>query len=699
MPPGVSDAASRRRARASSTAPVLSTRRSCSSGSRPGFTRIARGRRSPAARASSSNGSSRASGSRSQTSTPRPSLKCRPPGNRDPLPDEVSACEPYLYRQLELVRPRVVASLGSFATTLLAGRALGITRVHGQEHEVTIGARTLLLYPLYHPVAALYTPSMLEVLERDVARLPAAARARRAPTERARPRTRLASRRRRVRDRFSSVSSERRAGARARDSVGGRDREARRAARTAVCAGRRRARLRGARRGQDDLRPRRLSRARRHGARDEPDVHHRPPLHGGTVDVSHLDLYRFRGSAEEEWGDLEPYFDDAVVFVEWPEAGGSGCRRRGPASASTTSRPDSPASAVDAGDASLLQGAGGDVLILAFDTATDVATSALVDGRRGARASASSVARTLLEDVDALLRQASARPADLDALAVGTGPGSFTSTRIGLAVARGLALALDSPARASRRSMRWRPARARRVPGDRRAAGGGVRPGPSRRRPRTRRRRGAGSASATAPCATATVLEARGASSRRRRSASRRRAPHPRASRAGSSGRSTRSSRSTFARPTPRRWRASSRSSSCGASTSTTSTRSRRSSGSRIRTPWSRSMFASELAKPSSLSLRRGRRDGALVGYLVLSRYVDAWHVMNVAVAPEQRRPGVAPRLLLDSCFDVTRDDAHRGYTLEVRVSTSARSGSTSASASSREACAAATTPTTARTR
>jgi tRNA threonylcarbamoyl adenosine modification protein YeaZ len=81
------------------------------------------------------------------------------------------------------------------------------------------------------------------------------------------------------------------------------------------------------------------------------------------------------------------------------------------------------------------------VLILAFDTATDVATSALVDDAEvlGERLS---VARTLLEDVDALLRQASARPADVDAIVVGTGPGSFTSTRIGLALARGLALGL-----------------------------------------------------------------------------------------------------------------------------------------------------------------------------------------------------------------------------------------------------------------
>ena len=99
-------------------------------------------------------------------------LKCRPPGNRDPLPAETAACEPYLYRQLELIRPTVVAPLGSFATALLSGRALGITRVHGQEQPVTLGGRTVTLYPLFHPAAALYTPMMLEVLERDVARLP-----------------------------------------------------------------------------------------------------------------------------------------------------------------------------------------------------------------------------------------------------------------------------------------------------------------------------------------------------------------------------------------------------------------------------------------------------------------------------------------------------------------------------------------------
>jgi uracil-DNA glycosylase len=99
-------------------------------------------------------------------------LKCRPPGNRDPMPDEIEACESHLFRQIDLIRPTVVATLGNFATKLLSGRPLGITRVHGQEQSTTIAGRQVLLYPLYHPAAALYTPAMLKVLESDFARLP-----------------------------------------------------------------------------------------------------------------------------------------------------------------------------------------------------------------------------------------------------------------------------------------------------------------------------------------------------------------------------------------------------------------------------------------------------------------------------------------------------------------------------------------------
>jgi DNA polymerase len=99
-------------------------------------------------------------------------IKCRPPGNRDPAPDEIEACESHLFRQISLIRPKLVATLGNFATKLLSGKPVGITRVHGQEQETTIGGNRLLLYPLYHPAAALYTPRMLEVLRADFARLP-----------------------------------------------------------------------------------------------------------------------------------------------------------------------------------------------------------------------------------------------------------------------------------------------------------------------------------------------------------------------------------------------------------------------------------------------------------------------------------------------------------------------------------------------
>ena len=86
-------------------------------------------------------------------------------------------------------------------------------------------------------------------------------------------------------------------------------------------------------------------------------------------------------------------------------------------------------------------------------------------------------------------------------------------------------------------------------------------------------------------------------------------------------------------------------------------------------TPWSRSMFASELARASSISLGAvAVETGELVGYLVISRYVDAWHVMNIAVAPGWRRRGVATALL-ERLFEVTANDGRRGYTLEVRVS------------------------------
>jgi uracil-DNA glycosylase family 4 len=99
-------------------------------------------------------------------------LKCRPPGNRDPLPAEIENCREYLYRQVELIQPRVICSLGNFSTKLLREDPTGITRLHGKPEELTLGRRTVRLYPIFHPAAALYTPRMLETLREDFSRLP-----------------------------------------------------------------------------------------------------------------------------------------------------------------------------------------------------------------------------------------------------------------------------------------------------------------------------------------------------------------------------------------------------------------------------------------------------------------------------------------------------------------------------------------------
>ncbi len=100
-------------------------------------------------------------------------LKCRPPGNRDPQPAEIENCREYLYRQVELIEPRVICTLGNFSTKLMRGDGTGITRVHGRDEVITLGRRAVRLFPLYHPAAALRTPAMLDALRADVARVPA----------------------------------------------------------------------------------------------------------------------------------------------------------------------------------------------------------------------------------------------------------------------------------------------------------------------------------------------------------------------------------------------------------------------------------------------------------------------------------------------------------------------------------------------
>jgi uracil-DNA glycosylase family 4 len=99
-------------------------------------------------------------------------LKSRPPGNRDPQPAEIAACEPYLFEQVRLIEPKVVCTLGNFATKLLTGSPVGITRVRGTPQVHELGGCTVLLLPLLHPAAALRTPSMKETLREDLATVP-----------------------------------------------------------------------------------------------------------------------------------------------------------------------------------------------------------------------------------------------------------------------------------------------------------------------------------------------------------------------------------------------------------------------------------------------------------------------------------------------------------------------------------------------
>ena len=312
------------------------------------------------------------------------------------------------------------------------------------------------------------------------------------------------------------------------------------------------------------------------------------------------------------------------------------------------------------------------MLTLAFDTATAVATSALVDdgevlGERFSRA------QTLLEDVDALLRQGGAHPRDLDALAVGVGPGSFTGVRIGLAAAHGLALSLDLLG-AGVSTL------------DALAAGA---PGALPVIDARRREVFTLVDGMPAVLAPAELQIPAGTHVRRRRSAPlSRRAGGEGRSRAAGRRRATSAARAFSRAARGRAWPGRGdravvpACSGCRSERAMTTVELRALGLSDLRaieeierrsypTPWSRSMFAGELAKPSSICLGAFDLDGEsgrLVGYLIVSRYVDAWHVMNIAVDPDHRGRGIAT-MVLERLFELTADDVRRGYTLEVRVS------------------------------
>ncbi len=240
-------------------------------------------------------------------------LKCRPPGNRDPLEEEIAACEGHLFKQVELIRPQVICTLGNFATKLLTGRPHGITRVRGSAQPHRIAGVDLVIFPIYHPAAALYTPSMLDTLRDDIRRLPELLNARPGGVRAARRARGAGSRagggaRARVRSAGPVLASPQTASAAARvaavlepgDVVGvsGEMGAGKTTFVQAACAAL----------GVTD-------------AVTSPTytVGHRYSSPHGAV--SHLDLYRSSGVTDEEWADLEPYFESSICFVEWPEAG------------------------------------------------------------------------------------------------------------------------------------------------------------------------------------------------------------------------------------------------------------------------------------------------------------------------------------------------------------------------------------------
>jgi uracil-DNA glycosylase family 4 len=98
-------------------------------------------------------------------------VKCRPPENRDPAPDEIEACKPHLMRQIAIIRPRVVCTLGRFATKLLAETELSMTAIHGKAKTREMSGVETIIFPVFHPAAALYTPANRQVLAEDFTRL------------------------------------------------------------------------------------------------------------------------------------------------------------------------------------------------------------------------------------------------------------------------------------------------------------------------------------------------------------------------------------------------------------------------------------------------------------------------------------------------------------------------------------------------
>jgi uracil-DNA glycosylase, family 4 len=251
-------------------------------------------------------------------------LKCRPPGNRDPLPDEIASCEPHLFKQIELIQPKLIATLGNFATKLLSGKPNGITQVHGREQRVTLGGQSVVLYPIFHPGRRALHAADARGAGGGLPPHPRADRARR---------------------RAASAACRTGAGARAPGPARPLLTETTTAspAETEALAARLAARLRPATSsrsraswgGQDDLRPRRGSGPRRDGAGGQPDLHDRHCYEAPTP-VAHLDLYRLAGIDAPSGAIWSPTSTARSPSSNGPSTGATGSRQPGPSLPSST---------------------------------------------------------------------------------------------------------------------------------------------------------------------------------------------------------------------------------------------------------------------------------------------------------------------------------------------------------------------------
>ena len=408
-------------------------------------------------------------------------LKCRPPGNRDPQPAEIEACEGHLFRQIELIQPRVVCSLGNFATKLLSGRPEGITKVRGVPQVRELGGRTVFLYPIFHPAAALYTPAMLERLRGDFKALPdllaqplpneAAARSRSPPRSRIRPRSgslpgsRNASWSAPASRRTSSACSDAgtRLGAMPEQAFTSNSPQATERAARAVGA-----RLRP---GDVVLIAGDVGTGKTTWVRAAceslgvTDAVTSPSftigqLYRGRVPVSHVDLFRLesldrRGpGAPVRLPDARP--GDVHRVARRRNRGGGAAAGGSEARALTRGRRPagdrSPRGrAIAGGDPGLPRA----VTLIGFDTSMAVTVACVIppsgepvrtpapDPQRLLGAPAHSA--ELLPILAELLEQGGTGWDDVTAIAVGVGPGTFTGLRIGVATARGLAQALGVP--------------------------------------------------------------------------------------------------------------------------------------------------------------------------------------------------------------------------------------------------------------